>query len=75
MIAQDIRDEQLERVVVAACSPRMHEPTFRRAAETAGLNPYLVQMANIREQCSWVHDAGEMATEKAGTLCEQLCTA
>lgn len=68
MIAQDIGDEQLERVVVAACSPRMHEPTFRRAAETAGLNPYLVQMANIREQCSWVHDPGEQATEKASDL-------
>ncbi len=56
MIAQDIEDEGLERIVVAACSPRMHEPTFRRAAESAGVNSYLVQMANIREQCSWVHD-------------------
>jgi heterodisulfide reductase subunit A len=68
MISQDIREEGLDRVVVAACSPRMHEPTFRRAAEMAGLNPYLVQMANIREQCSWVHDAGESATEKASDL-------
>jgi heterodisulfide reductase subunit A len=68
MITQDIREEQLDRVVVAACSPRMHEPTFRRAAETAGLNPYLVQMANIREQCSWVHDPGASATEKASDL-------
>ena len=65
MIAQDIADHGLERVVVAACSPRMHEPTFRRAAETAGLNPYLVEMANIREQCSWVHDDSTAATEKA----------
>ena len=68
MIAQDIGDHGLERVVVAACSPRMHEPTFRRAAETAGLNPYLVEMANIREQCSWVHDDGARATEKAEDL-------
>jgi heterodisulfide reductase subunit A2 len=68
MIAQDIEDEGLERVVVAACSPRMHEPTFRRAAEAAGLNPYLVQMANIREQCSWVHDDRALATEKATDL-------
>jgi heterodisulfide reductase subunit A len=68
MIAQDIREERLDRVVVAACSPRMHEPTFRRAAEMAGLNPYLVQMANIREQCSWVHDPGESATDKANDL-------
>ncbi len=68
MIAQDIADHGLERVVVAACSPRMHEPTFRRAAETAGLNPYLVEMANIREQCSWVHDDAVAATEKAEDL-------
>jgi len=68
MIVQDIREEGLDRVVVAACSPRMHEPTFRRAAEMAGLNPYLVQMANIREQCSWVHDPGETATDKAKDL-------
>ncbi len=68
MIAQDIQDEGLERIVVAACSPRMHEPTFRRAAESAGVNSYLVQMANIREQCSWVHDDPSEATEKATDL-------
>jgi heterodisulfide reductase subunit A len=68
MIAQDIQDEGLERIVVAACSPRMHEPTFRRAAESAGVNSYLVQMANIREQCSWVHDDPSAATEKATDL-------
>jgi heterodisulfide reductase subunit A len=68
MIAQDIQDEGLERIVVAACSPRMHEPTFRRAAESAGVNSYLVQMANIREQCSWVHDDPTAATEKATDL-------
>ncbi len=68
MIVQDIEEHGLERVVVAACSPRMHEPTFRRALETAGLNAYLVEMANIREQCSWVHDDPVQATEKATDL-------
>jgi heterodisulfide reductase subunit A len=68
MIVQDIEEQSLERVVVAACSPRMHEQTFRRALETAGLNPYLFEMANIREQCSWVHDDGAIATEKAQAL-------
>jgi heterodisulfide reductase subunit A len=63
MIKDDIKEHNLNRVVVASCSPRMHERTFRRACEEAGLNPYLFQMANIREQCSWVHEEG--ATEKA----------
>jgi heterodisulfide reductase subunit A2 len=68
MIIQDIEEQGLDRVVVAACSPRMHEPTFRRALESAGLNAYLVEMANIREQCSWVHDDTVMATDKAKAL-------
>ncbi len=68
MIAQDIRDQGLDRVVVAACSPRMHEPTFRRALSNAGLNPYFLEMANIREQCSWVHEDGRAATDKATAL-------
>ncbi|MFA7331249.1 MAG: CoB--CoM heterodisulfide reductase iron-sulfur subunit A family protein [Candidatus Delongbacteria bacterium] len=68
MIVQDIRDLGLDRVVVAACSPRMHEPTFRRALSTAGLNPYFLEMANIREQCSWVHDDPRLATDKAIAL-------
>ncbi len=68
MIVQDIRDLGLDRVVVSACSPRMHEPTFRRALSTAGLNPYFLEMANIREQCSWVHDDPRMATDKATAL-------
>jgi heterodisulfide reductase subunit A len=68
MIAQDIEEHALERVVVAACSPRMHEPTFRRALQTAGLNPYFLEMANIREQVSWVHDDGAVATQKAKAL-------
>src|SRR3990170_1117480 len=66
LIKQDVQELGLNRVVVAACSPRMHEPTFRRAVQTAGLNPFLFQMANIREHCSWVHKNG--ATEKAKAL-------
>jgi len=60
-----IAEHRLTGVVVAACSPAMHEPTFRRAASEAGMNPYLVEMANIREHCSWVHDNREDATNKA----------
>ncbi len=55
-------------VVVAACSPQLHEPTFRGASSEAGLNPFLCEMANIREQCAWVHEDGEAATEKACAL-------
>jgi heterodisulfide reductase subunit A2 len=51
-IQKDIAELKLDRVVVAACSPRLHEPTFRRAITKAGLNPYMLEMANIREQCS-----------------------
>jgi heterodisulfide reductase subunit A len=65
LIKQDIAALNLNRVVVAACSPRMHEPTFRAAVADAGLNPYCFEMANIREQCAWVHPAGEAATLKA----------
>jgi len=68
MIQQDIEEQGLNRVVVASCSPTMHEPTFRGAAQQAGLNPYRVEMANIREQCSWVHTDRERATEKAKLL-------
>jgi heterodisulfide reductase subunit A len=68
LIAKDIRDLAVNRVVVAACSPLMHELTFRTAALKAGLNPYLVQMANIREHCSWVHDDRAMATQKAKAM-------
>lgn len=68
MITQDIRENQLDRVVVAACSPNMHERTFRRALRMAGLNQYLLEMANIREQCSWVHKDRKEATEKAMAL-------
>ncbi|HQN31649.1 MAG TPA: disulfide reductase, partial [Methanothrix soehngenii] len=54
-IQKDIAEYKLDRIVVAACSPRLHEPTFRRAIAKAGLNPYMLEMANIREHCSWVH--------------------
>lgn len=64
-IRDAIREKRLTGVVVAACSPRMHEPTFRRACAEAGLNPYLCEMANIREHCSWVHEKGEATTRKA----------
>jgi heterodisulfide reductase subunit A len=64
-IRKDIKEQGLDKVVVAACSPRMHEPTFRRLLESAGLNPYQLEIANIREQVSWVHAAGEMTTQKA----------
>jgi heterodisulfide reductase subunit A len=67
-IRQDIKDRKLDRVVVAACTPRMHEPTFRRTLESAGLNPYFLEMTNIREQVSWVHPAGEATTNKAMDL-------
>ena len=65
LIKDDIQKLGVNRVVVAACSPRMHEPTFRKAAADAGLNPYLLQMANIREHCSWVTEDKDEATEKA----------
>ncbi len=68
MITEDIRENQLDRVVVAACSPNMHERTFRRALRKAGLNQYLLEMANIREQCSWVHTDPREATRKAMAL-------
>ncbi|WP_202318363.1 CoB-CoM heterodisulfide reductase HdrA2 [Archaeoglobus neptunius] len=56
-IANIVREKSLDAFVVAACSPKLHEPTFRRVAIRAGLNPYMVEIANIREQCSWVHQA------------------
>lgn len=69
IIKTDIKEHKLNRVVVASCSPRLHEPTFRKACGEAGLNKYLFEMANIREQCSWVHlHDREAATEKAKDL-------
>ena len=65
LIKDAIREQGLDGVVVAACSPRMHESTFRKACSEACLNPYMCEIANIREHCSWVHEKGEATTEKA----------
>lgn len=65
MVKDAIREHHLDGVVICSCSPRMHENTFRKAAAQAGLNPYMVEIANIREQCSWIHKDKEEATEKA----------
>ncbi|KAB0671161.1 CoB--CoM heterodisulfide reductase iron-sulfur subunit A family protein [Oryzomonas sagensis] len=65
LLKKAIQEQRLSHVVVAACSPRMHEKTFRKAVESAGLNPFLCEMANIREHCSWVHEDREEATRKA----------
>ena len=68
LIQTDIKEKGLTRVVVAACSPHLHEKTFRKAVSDAGLNPYLMQMTNIREHVSWVTGAGEAATDKAKAM-------
>ena len=68
LIENDIRDLGLTRVVVAACSPHMHEKTFRDACRRAGLNPYLCELVSIREQVSWVHSDRAAATEKAKAI-------
>ncbi len=65
MVRDRIVQDRLDGIVVASCSPHMHLKTFRAAAQSAGLNPYLVEMANIREHCSWVHHDKDKATEKA----------
>lgn len=68
-IKQDILDNGLDRVVIASCSPRLHEATFKKMLDSVGLNPYMLDMANLREQCSWVHmNDKENATLKAETL-------
>lgn len=68
LIIKDIKEHDLNRVVVAACSPRIHELTFRKALQNAGLNPYMFEMANIREHVSWVHSDRDVATRKAKSL-------
>jgi len=68
MIRKAIKENGLTGVVVCSCSPRMHETTFRKTVVAAGLNPYMVEIANIREQCSWIHKDKEEATEKAVIL-------
>ncbi len=65
LVKQEIKELGLNRVVVASCSPLMHEITFRRACEATGLNPFFFQMANIREQTSWVTEDKDKATERA----------
>ena len=65
MIQEKIHEYGLTGVVICSCSPRMHEQTFRKTCEKAGLNPYMVEIANIREQCSWIHKDKEAGTEKA----------
>jgi len=65
LIRNSIREHELEQVVIASCSPRMHEPTFRKAVEAGGINGYLFEMINIREQDSWVHRNRSQATGKA----------
>jgi heterodisulfide reductase subunit A-like polyferredoxin len=68
-IAELIKEHNLNRIVVAACTPRTHEPVFREACERIGFNPYLFEMVNIRDQCSWVHaEQPEQAQDKAHTL-------
>ena len=68
-IKNAVREQRLNRVVVASCTPRQHEPTFRQCVLEAGLNPYLMEMANLREHCSWVHPGDrEGATRKAKDL-------
>ena len=68
-IRQDIEEHDLDRIVIGSCSPRLHEPTFRHMMIQAGLNPYLLEMANLREQCSWVHmKEPDAATAKAEDL-------
>ena len=68
LIKQAIKEHKLTGLVVCSCSPRMHEATFRKTAAAAGINPYMVEIANIREQCSWIHKDMEEGTEKAIVL-------
>lgn len=68
-IQKAIAEHQLNRVVIASCTPKIHEPTFRKCVAAAGLNPYLMDMANIREHCAWVHQHDRpAATAKAKDL-------
>lgn len=68
LIKDAVKEHNLTNVVICSCSPRMHEATFRKAAASVGLNPYMVEVANIREQCSWIHKDKEEATRKAIVL-------
>ncbi|MCS7247243.1 MAG: CoB--CoM heterodisulfide reductase iron-sulfur subunit A family protein [Anaerolineales bacterium] len=68
LIQKDIKEQGLTRVVVAACSPHLHEQTFRNACKEGGLNPYLCELVSIREQCSWIHSDKAVGTEKAKAI-------
>lgn len=68
IVKKAIKEHKLDGVVIASCSPLMHEKTFRRAVREAGLNPFMCEMANIREHCSWVHDDIKPSTDKAVDL-------
>jgi len=68
MIAEAIKNNRLDGVVIASCSPTLHEPTFRNVAQECGLNKYMLEIANIREQCAWVHEDREAATDKAEAI-------
>jgi heterodisulfide reductase subunit A len=68
IIKKDIKEQKLNRIVIASCSPRLHELTFRRLLASVDLNPYLMEMANIREQDAWVTEDKGLATEKAKAL-------
>ncbi len=72
MFKKAIKEKGLDACIVSACSPKMHEATFRNAAEAAGLNPFKVEIANIREQCSWVHDDKEVGTVKSKDLTKMM---
>ncbi|KAF0214885.1 MAG: heterodisulfide reductase subunit, partial [Geobacteraceae bacterium] len=72
LLKKAVAEHNLDGIVVAACSPRMHEKTFRTAAKSAGLNPFLCEMANIREHCSWVHEDKDEATAKAVQIVTML---
>ena len=74
-IRKAIREQKLNRVVIAACSPRMHEPTFRRTVSEAGLNPFLYEMANIREFASWCHQNDPAAATERAKDCVRMAVA
>ncbi len=72
LITESIKEHNLESVVVACCSPTLHESTFRKTANSSGINPYQCEIANIREQCSWVHKDKDKATEKAVKIIKSI---
>lgn len=72
LINQQIMDKNLDAVVVAACSPSLHENTFRTSVQRVEMNPYNCEIANIREQCSWVHDDKQIATDKAAKIIKSM---